>query len=373
MAGLRAGRASATTHHRHSIHHLTTSFNPRQLQQLLQLPQLHDGLKRRKDPRPPRKAVPPPTPLPTAPHLTTIPSIAEGQYYEAHQQLRVLTQRYLKSSNPASAISLLTSGAHALLKASQPASGGDLCLLLVDVYRTTSVPPTHESKSRLLELISALPADEPSRKRFINESVAWTAKFGEFPAGDPELHHFLGVLFAGEGEVYEAEKHLLLGTAHSAEVLANLLYDWYKNDAPHTAPSYIARAVFGYLLLGNIREAARAEHVFVVRLVAESQDLVVQNIEAPGQELRVFPSLPLMNFLSLLVLATQTGGQDTWRNLKAHYAGKLKEVSSWDDVSINLRVMGDEWVLMITGDRRWSRWARSISIQRFGGRRICLI
>lgn len=92
--------------------------------------------------------------------------------------------------------------------------------------------------------------------------------------------------------------------------------------------------MFGYLLLGNIRDASRALQVFVGKLVEGSSDLVVQNVEsAGGVEMKVFPSLPLMNFLGLLVVATQTGGQDTFRNLKAHYAGKLKEVPSWDDVS----------------------------------------
>jgi hypothetical protein len=237
-----------------------------------------------------------------------------------------VTQRYLKARNYSAAIDILTAGAHALLKAGQSASGGDLALLLVDVYRTSQTAPDHLTKSRLLELITAIPASEPSRKRFIAESVAWTSKFGEYPAGDPELHHFLGTLFAAEEEVYDAERHLLLGTAKSAETLATLLYDWYKDDEPHTAPSYIARAVFGYLLIGNIREASRALQVFIDRLITNSPDLVVQNVESATSDMKVFPSLPLMNFLSLLVLAVQTGGQDTVGNLKRHYAGKLKEV-----------------------------------------------
>lgn len=59
--------------------------------------------------------------------------ISEGQYYEAHQQLRVVASRYVKSSDWESAIDILYSGALALLKAGQGGSGGDLGCFLVDV------------------------------------------------------------------------------------------------------------------------------------------------------------------------------------------------------------------------------------------------
>jgi len=59
--------------------------------------------------------------------------ISEGQYYEAHQQLRVVASRYVKSSDWDSAIDILYSGALALLKAGQGGSGGDLGCFLVDV------------------------------------------------------------------------------------------------------------------------------------------------------------------------------------------------------------------------------------------------
>ncbi|KAI5854813.1 hypothetical protein BZA05DRAFT_392648 [Tricharina praecox] len=257
--------------------------------------------------------------------------IEEGQYYEAHQQLRVVSQRYLKVGNYDAAIEILTAGAQSLLKADQGGSGGDLCLVLVEVYKTAKLAPDSASKSRLVELITMMPAEEPSRKRFINETIAWTSKFGEFPAGDPELHHFIGNLYANEDEVYEAEKHLILGTRESAEVLARLLYEWYKQDEAHTAPTYIARAVFGYLLVGNLREACRSLEVFVGQLMQENSTLVIQEVQSASADIRIFPSLPLLNFLSLLTLATQTGGAEVFRNLKSHYASQLKDIQDWDD------------------------------------------
>lgn len=53
---------------------------------------------------------------------------------------------------------------------------------------------------RLLALLRAFPPNEPTKKRFVSEMVSWSAKAGEYPNGDPELHHVAGTLFA-EGTV----------------------------------------------------------------------------------------------------------------------------------------------------------------------------
>lgn len=68
-----------------------------------------------------------------------LPRIADGAYYEAHQQLRTIAVRYIKQSNYDAAAELLAGGATALLKAGAQqgasASGGDLAIMLVtEVY-----------------------------------------------------------------------------------------------------------------------------------------------------------------------------------------------------------------------------------------------
>ena len=60
--------------------------------------------------------------------------ISEGSYYEAHQQIKTIVNRYVKASDWDSAIDVLYGGALALLKAGQGGSGGDLGCYLVDVY-----------------------------------------------------------------------------------------------------------------------------------------------------------------------------------------------------------------------------------------------
>jgi len=257
--------------------------------------------------------------------------IEDGSHYEAHQQLRVLCQRYLKQENYPAAVDIVFTGATSLLKAGQSGSGGDLCLLLLSVYRDGGVKPTSESKGRIYQLLNLLPTEEPTRKRFLNEAVVWSAKNGEYPNGDPDLHHFIGNLLAGEDEAYAAEKHLLLGTKESAEVLGQLLYRWYAADDAFKVGHYAARAVLPYLLLNNVRDANKVLDIFSSNLTESNKNLTNSLVESMTSEIRVFPSLPLFNFLRLLVLTVERGQADTFRNLRSHYASHLNDVPDWNE------------------------------------------
>lgn len=159
----------------------------------------------------------------------------------------------------------------------------------------------------------------------------WSCKFGKYPAGDPELHHVAGSIYAEEHDTYEAERHLVLGTKDSAEVLTNMEYKWYKEDDSHTAPQYAARAVLPYLLVANVRAANAAYRAFASSLASDNKDLGVQDVSSQNSDIRVFPSLPLINFLGLLLLAVQKGSPDLFRQLRNKYATHLKEVGSWDE------------------------------------------
>ncbi|PGH14418.1 hypothetical protein AJ79_03061 [Helicocarpus griseus UAMH5409] len=266
--------------------------------------------------------------------------IASGAYYESHQQLRVIAARYLKQANYDAAADILAAGAKALLKApGASASGGDLAIMLViDVYNKAEWEVGDDEvgrgrKERLIELLREFPPEEPTRKRYINEMVGWSARFGELERGDPEIHHAIGVLFAQENEPYDAERHLAIGTADSAETLARLEYDWYTHDQPHTAGIYASRAVFPYLLTGNLRNANKAFLIFTSRLSsASSTALNDQQVSSKTADVRVYPSLPLLNFTSLLLLAIQHGTSDLFRQLTRQYATHIREVEGWERV-----------------------------------------
>jgi hypothetical protein len=134
-----------------------------------------------------------------------------------------------------------------------------------------------------------------------------------------------------DNEPYDAEKHLILGTSESAETLAKLEYEWYTNDEPHTAAIYASRAVFPYLLVGNLRNANKAFLIFTSRLSSSNASLGVQEVSSASSDVRVFPSLPLLNFISMLLLTIQRGSADFFKQLTAHYASQIQEVGIWDD------------------------------------------
>ncbi|CEL01594.1 Putative DUF410 domain protein [Aspergillus calidoustus] len=270
--------------------------------------------------------------------------IASGAYYEAHQQLRVIGARYIKQNNYDAAAEILAGGATALLRAGSQqgasASGGDLAIMLVvevyikagwEIVGGDDDADGRARKKRLIELLREFPSEEPTRKRFIQEMIGWSGRFGPVERGDPELHHAAGSLYAEDNEPYEAEKHLVLGTSESAETLAKLEYEWYTNDEPHTAGIYALRAVIPFLLIGNLRSANKAFLIFTSRLCSANPSLGVQEVSSASSDVRVFPALPLLNFLNLLLLATQRGSADLYKQLTAHYATQIREVGILDD------------------------------------------
>ncbi|TFB02400.1 Golgi to ER traffic protein 4 [Trichoderma ghanense] len=255
--------------------------------------------------------------------------IAEGDYYEAQQQTRVAASRYIKAQNWPAAIDVLYSVAQSLLKAAQGGSGGDLCVMMVDVYKQAELRPDATSKGRLLTCLRLFDPAEPTRKKFIAESMGWSSKFGEYPAGDPELHHVAGSLYAEEHETYEAERHLILGTKDSPEVLLKMEYAWYRENDAHLAPHFAARAILPYLLVGNVRAANTCYRLFISALTNDNPSLGVQDVSSATCDVRIFPSLPLLNFLGLLLLAIQRGAPEVYKGLVSKYATQIDEAEAW--------------------------------------------
>lgn len=55
------------------------------------------------------------------------------------------------------------------------------------------------NKERLIELLREFPSEEPTRKRFIQEMIGWSGRYGPLERGDPELHHAAGSVYAEGG------------------------------------------------------------------------------------------------------------------------------------------------------------------------------
>lgn len=125
---------------------------------------------------------------------------------------------------------------------------------------------------------------------------------------------------------------MVLGTKDSADLLANMEYEWYKEDDSHTAALYAARAVFPYLLVGNVRDASKALKQFTAQLRTANPNLASSEVSGTTSAATIYSSLPLLNFLSLLMLAVTKGSADLFRQLTRQYAMHLKEVGgAWDE------------------------------------------
>lgn len=115
----------------------------------------------------------------------------------------------MKSQSWDSAINILYEGSLSLLKAEQGGSGGDLGCYLIDVFEKAEMSVNAENKGKLLDILRAFPPEEPTKKKFVDAMIAWTSKFGEYPNGEPELHHVAGTLYA-EGRPHLALRLLLV-------------------------------------------------------------------------------------------------------------------------------------------------------------------
>ncbi|KAJ2971179.1 hypothetical protein NUW58_g9490 [Xylaria curta] len=74
-----------------------------------------------------------------------------------------------------------------------------------------------------------------------------------------------------------------------------------KEDEAHTAALYAGRAVLPYLITANVRAANTSYRVFTDALNEDKESqLGVQDVSSNSDDLRVFPSIPLLNFLGLL-------------------------------------------------------------------------
>ncbi len=246
--------------------------------------------------------------------------ISEGSYYEAHQQIRTLANRQRKAKNFENATDIIYHGAQKLLEAKQNGSGCDLINYLLDVYIEEHSEIDRESRSRISALVSLLPDSEPDVKDIARKAISWSKQ-------DSQLCHLFGTKLtkAGGSNFYIGERYLLEGTGESATVLATQLFEWSTQDPdPTTAPFYLSRAIFGYLLLQNIQSAYKSLSVFLKLLQQHNPDFFKDSVEITNSDIIITTSLPLLNYLQLLIPTCQRKAPDMFNRLNNRYESSWK-------------------------------------------------
>lgn len=259
----------------------------------------------------------PPTPSSSRALNAILPQIATSPY-EAHQKARTFASRYIKSSQFDVAIEVLFQSARELLKTGQQGSGTDLACFLVEVYETKPEDVTEESRSRLTQLIALTGSGGSWRKTLIDRSVAWTAKAGTCPAGDPDLHHYIGELLYKEGSLEQAELHFLAaGKRDSARLLSEVLIEWL-GESPDVG-KFACRGVIPYLLEGNILAARTFLSHFISHLSSTRSSILTDktplNVGETSDVVYV-TSDQVFNFLQLAVLTCQRAQGDKNKTIR---------------------------------------------------------
>ncbi|KAH3687952.1 hypothetical protein WICPIJ_001067 [Wickerhamomyces pijperi] len=256
--------------------------------------------------------------------------ISTGDFYEAHQTLRTIVNRNVRSKDFKNAVSLLYHSSKILLKSSQPATGADLLSYLIEVYNDSETVVSNESKSKLIELLSLFEPTEPTLKNVAIEAINWSIKFGEHKLGDPDLHHIIGFKFAQNSELaYEAEKHLLLGNTESYPLYLELIWSWYLEDPEvNNVQLYIRRIVLNYLCVQNFKNARDSLSTLISRFIERTPSATHTELTQNNQQLYIFDNQPVLNFLQLLLLTIEAKDTQNFQRLVGRYVKDLNEVEN---------------------------------------------
>ncbi|ODQ82317.1 hypothetical protein BABINDRAFT_158936 [Babjeviella inositovora NRRL Y-12698] len=241
--------------------------------------------------------------------------IADGDYYEAHQTIRTIANRYVHTASYTEATELLYHTTSTFIAAKKFHEANDLVQYLIEVYAKSHTPVDLVSKSKLIQLLLGLPASEPFWGGLKKSIMGWSVANGSLKFGDAQLNHILGMKFLEANDFVNAETHLVFGTEASVRPYAEYLAEWALEDASGNYGVYMARAVINYLSIQNIRFVKLAVAIFTEVLATKDKP---QLISVDGLTVVEF-SDPLTNFLQLLVLVVQAGSKDAYLKLRTRY------------------------------------------------------
>jgi len=260
--------------------------------------------------------------------------IDSGSYYEAHQTLRTITNRYVKSKQYQDAVEILYQGSIILTKNKQYASSSDLISYMIQVYIEAGITSQNkEAKLKLIELIGALPDTEKSLIDLSKQSLNWSKVDNEANKfGDCDLHTLFGTkLLSTVGSSDDPSKlfaitelHLILGNHESLPKYVDFLYDWYLENPTVDAGLFLSRAVINYSYLKNVKFVDECVSRYISKLKASNAKF--EQITHNELSIDFFPEHPLLNFLQLLVATIhKEDSSNKFYGLYNEYKGDLEE------------------------------------------------
>jgi hypothetical protein len=180
---------------------------------------------------------------------------------------------------------------------------------MLDVYDSKGEKVNDESRGRLTQLISLTGADGAWRKTIIDKSISWSSKHGSCPAGDQDLHHYIGELLFKEGSFELAETHFLAsGKRDSARLFATMMVEWVK--AGSTPGAFALRGTLPYLQNGNILGARVFISTFTAGLpqIRSPTQPNPISVDSSGEVIQTTDSV--VNFCQIAVITCQRANGD---------------------------------------------------------------
>ncbi|KAK1923080.1 hypothetical protein DB88DRAFT_330984 [Papiliotrema laurentii] len=194
---------------------------------------------------PPRQSRPPTVEslLPPILNLLQPPS---PNPYSAHQKALTTTARLSISGHHAIATQILFETSRELLKLGEAGSGVELGVKMLNELSADGAEVNDSTRANVTQLLALTPVAGPWRKKLADAAIRWSTA-GGCPTGDPNLHHYLGEMYYKDRQFAAAEQHLLAsGKRDSANLLADLLFEWSGNGREDPAP-YAIRGTLPFL------------------------------------------------------------------------------------------------------------------------------
>jgi len=269
--------------------------------------------------------------------------VQDGEYYEAQQMYKSVNSRYLHAKKYSDSISLLASGATAMLNHGQVTCGTELGLLLIQTMNVAKVSFDKSAIDQIRAIYDAYPrvtnsqdgneaspsgvefseAAVAARTRvegctsFLRAALKWSMESGELSRGAPELHDMLAVYMWTESpapEILKVSQHFVRG--NQPETFARVVVECMSQCYPSEADLVIARAVLLYLSLGNLRDANCLWDSVRQRLSDNSE---------------AFPDSPLLHFVKFLLSTLERDALPLFRMLRQKYKPSLERDPSLDE------------------------------------------
>ncbi|KAJ8765988.1 hypothetical protein K2173_020504 [Erythroxylum novogranatense] len=269
--------------------------------------------------------------------------INEGNYYGAQQMYKSISARYSSAQRYSEALDILHSGACLQLNNGQVTCGSELAVLFVETLVKAKVPydddvldnikmiykkfpripvPQHlgvdDDVQQLAEALGAAKTRVECCSSFLKAAIKWSAEFGSYRYGSPELHTMLADYMYSESPELDMTRisyHFVKG--NNPKKFAFTLVNFTGKCYPGEDDLAIARAVLLYLAMGNMRDANYLMEEIKKQVVSQKPDFLHSD---------------LTKFISYLLQTLQRDALPLFNMLRQSYKSSIDREPAFNEL-----------------------------------------